>query len=115
MKVEFTSNPAAPWGQFTISPEDIKETALLNVMFGTASVVRVPMGITGFKQGADGNVESFSVGFVIPQQQPQQPGQLTEAAKDAIAAQDVQQGAGVVLADPAPAGDTPPQSPPEQT
>jgi hypothetical protein len=75
MKVEFTSNPAAPWGQFTISPEDIKETALLNVMFGTASVVRVPMGITGFKQGADGNVESFSVGFVLPQQ-PQQP-QLT--------------------------------------
>lgn len=114
MKVEFTSNQATPWGQFTVTPEDQGETRLMNMMFGTASIIKPPIGITGFTQDDAGNVANFSVGFVIPMQHPA-PAELTSQAKDAIAAQDVQEGSGLVLADPLPAGDTPPQLQPEQT
>ena len=126
MKVEFTENKAAPWGQFTITPDDDGETRLLNMMFGTASLMRVPMAITGFNQDEAGNVARFSVGFVIPQagqkvqEQTAQPGQLTGAAKDAIAAQDVVEGKGnlephELQAMAQAASDIPLQSPPEPT
>jgi hypothetical protein len=113
MKVEFTSNQATPWGQFTVTPEDQGEIRLMNMMFGTASLIKPLIGITDFNLDEAGNVVNFSVGFVIPAQHT--AGELTNQAKDAIAAQDVQEGSGMVLADPLPAGGTPLQSLPEQT
>jgi len=113
MKVEFQSG-GGPLGSFKIEPGDEKDRQLLTVIFGAASIMRLPMGITGFQQSEVEGVTSFSVGFVIPHGQQPKLGELTDQDKEAIAAQDVLTGAGN-LASADPAGDTQPQSPPEPT